>query len=69
MTEFPLIQTRVCEDVIRRMVQAKKQKDKAVFDLEKEKLLDVLAILKAADTNNYKKYSKYGEMEFQSDSF
>lgn len=64
MTEFPLIQIKVCEDAIRRMEQAQKQKDEAAFELEKEKLLNVLAMLKTADSKNYRKYSKYGEMEF-----
>ena len=64
MTEFTVIQTKVCEDTIGRMKQAKKQKHEADFDLEKSKLLDVLAILKTADLSIYAKYSKYGEMTF-----
>jgi hypothetical protein len=64
MTEFIEIQIKVCEDTIRRMEQAQKQKCQADFDLEKIKLLEILAMLKIADFSTYSQYSKYGEMAF-----
>lgn len=64
MAEFIEIQIRVCEDTIRQMERAKKQKRQADFDLEKSKLLHVLAILKSTDFSTYSNYSKYGEMAF-----
>lgn len=64
MSEFIAIQIKVCEDTIRRMEHAQKQRREADFDLEKIKLLEVLAILKTTDFSTYSKYSKYGEMTF-----
>ena len=67
MIKFPAIQTKVCEDTIRRMQQAQLQKNKVAFELEKNKLLDSLAILKTGSFSTYKKYFKFGELTFNSD--
>lgn len=68
MTEVSTIQIMVCEDAINRMKQAKDQKSEAAFALEKNKLLDALAILKTADLPTYTKYSRYSEVTFHSDA-
>lgn len=67
MTKFTAIQTMVCEDTIRNMKQAQKQKNEAAFCLEKSMLLKALEILKTADSSTYAKYFEYGEMTFYSD--
>lgn len=67
MTEFSRIQTKVCEDTIERMKQARKRKCEADFYLEKSKLLDALEILKTVDHSTHAKYSKYSGMTFHTD--
>ena len=68
MAKITAIQTMVCEDKIRNMKQAQKQKNEAAFDLEKSMLLAALEILKTADPSTYAKYSEHGEMIFHSDA-
>lgn len=64
MTEFIEIQIKVCEGLIRRMEVAIRQNHEVHFNSEKQKLIDVLSIIRTADPAMYEKYSKYASMTF-----
>jgi hypothetical protein len=67
MTDSTKIQTKVCEDAITRMAQAKERNNENDFLLEKGKLLDALEAIKTADPDTYAKYIKFGDAQFNAD--
>lgn len=64
MTEYTRIQIRVCQDLIRRMEEAKAQNNKAAFESEKGKLFEALETIKTADHNAYESFSYAIKMAF-----
>jgi hypothetical protein len=57
VAEYTHIQIKVCQDLILRMEEAKKQNNKAAFESEKGKLLDALEVIRTADPNTYASFS------------